>query len=191
MKIIRYAFLLVLCCSLMACVGGGKKITDYTNHSTVYGWVDIEDAAPNRLHQAVFFQYRPKTEYPYHYLAVEKFAGGYLFYGHTFENGAFKLNQVSGQKCFLMCGNTIYSYDFGKQGGRHGAVKIQKPGVYYVGAYKLSDLKTGWFEQGKFEIKRLKRGPSRKQMLEHILKEAPKKHPVIGQRIQAALKRYK
>ena len=80
-----------------------------------------------------------------------------------------------------------YTYDLGKQ-GEEGTVVIKQPGVYFLGSYKLSDLKTGWFEPGKFEVKKVE-GPAQQAMLEKLLLEAPKNYPVVGERIQKALAR--
>ncbi len=178
---------LVLCISLLAgCSVFQKKISDYEHRSTVYAWIDIKDLAPNHLSSVNLFQHRPATDKPYYGMATIKMDGGYLLYTHIPPEGAYKLNSLSGQSCMLfLCGNTFYTYDLGKQGDQ-GTVVIKQPGVYFLGSFKLSDLKTGWFQPGKFEVKEVE-GPSQQAMLEKLLLEAPKAYPVVGQRIQRAL----
>ncbi len=46
---------------------------------------------------------------------------------------------------------------------------------------------TGIFEQGKFSVNKAAKPPSQKEMLEVILADAPKDHPVVGKRIRKAL----
>lgn len=176
--------------SLSGCALFQEKISDYEQRSTVYGWLDIKDLSPNHLSSVVMYQHRPATDKPYYYMAFRKYQGGYLFYSHIPPKGAFKLDTLSGQSCLLfLCGNTIYQYNLGKQGD-FGTAVINKPGVYYVGSYKLSKVKTGWLEQGKFSIEETGNGPSRKQMLELILqKDTPIEHPVVAERIRGELSR--
>lgn len=179
------SILLLPSCALL----GGKEIKDFDNRSVVYGWLDIKDVDANRLHQVSFFQSRPKTKEPYYQVGVEKFKGGYLFYHYGFPNGAFKLDQASGQNCLLfLCSNTIHTYSFGKQGDDVGTVVINKPGVYYVGAHAFRDVKTGWFEAGRFEVVKAKAPPSQREMLEFLaLQDVPKEFPVIAARLKKAM----
>ena len=186
-----YRFLSVVAVLIISgCVGGGgERITDYTNHSTVYGWVDIDEVDGNHLYNVIVKQYRPKTEAPYYFLGIEKFKGGYLFYTHATTNGAFKLDTARAQSCLgFMCSNTYYEYHFGSQGSDVGAVTIDKPGVYFLGSYELAEQKTGWFEQGKFNVVEAQNGPSRKEMLEAVLANAPRDHPIVAERIRTVMR---
>jgi hypothetical protein len=102
-------------------------------------------------------------------------------------NGAHKTLSAYGQRCLaFLCSNTTYKYSFGKQGDDVGAVVIKTPGVYYLGSYKLKEVKTGFFEQGKFEVATDANAPSRREMLEEILKDA-QKIPVLAERIKREL----
>ncbi|OZA26881.1 MAG: hypothetical protein B7X93_10130, partial [Hydrogenophilales bacterium 17-61-9] len=75
---------------------------------------------------------------------------------------------------------------FGKQGDEVGAVIIQSPGIYSLGAYKLKKMKTGFFEQGKFDAEPAKNAPSKREMLEEILKDIGDE-PVVAERIKREL----
>lgn len=183
----RTLFFAVAALTLAGCGLMAPKISDYSQRSTVYGWLDIRDIDANRLHQVVLTQHRPATDEPYLYMGAEKLEGGYLIYTHIPENGAYKLEQLSGQRCLLfLCSNTIFTYDLGKQGDLATAV-IERPGVYFLGNYKLAEVKTGWFEAGKFEMTASEEGPDETLLLQAVLEEAPADHPVIGQRIQAEM----
>ena len=184
------AFVLILLVSLSGCAVFQEKITDYDQRSTVYGWLDTKDLKPNHLYAINLYQHRPATDKPYYGMSFVKMDGGYLVYSHIPPNGAFKLDSLHGQNCLLfLCGNTTYSYNLGKQGDI-GTVVIRKPGVYYLGSFKLSDVKTGWFEPGKFKVEAVK-GPTQQAMLERVLQEAPSEYPVVGLRIEKKLENLK
>lgn len=183
-------FLLASLVVLSGCMSLGEEIKDYTDRSLIYGWIDIEEVDANRIHDVVFYQARPKTKEPYWYTGVEKFEGGWLFYHFGFPKGAYKLDNASGQSCLLfLCSNTIYTYEFGKQGADVGAIVIEKPGVYYAGSYSFKDVDTGWFEAAKFDVSKAKNPPSQKAMLEFLLTEdVPLEHAVVAERIKKALR---
>lgn len=173
---------------LSGCVGGGgEQVKDFTNRSTAYGWVNIDEVDGNRLYQVNVKQYRPKTKSPYYFLAVKELKGGYLFYTNALTNGAFKLDEVRAQSCFGLCSNTFYTYSFGNQGSEIGAATVEQPGVYYLGSFDLVEEDTGFFEQGKFGVNQAANPPSQKEMLEAILADAPGDHPIVGKRIRKAL----
>lgn len=170
------------------CASGGR-VTDFTDRSVAYGWLDIGDVDANRLHSVVLYQLRPQTDTPYYNVKVVKFEGGYLYYAFSFPQGAIKLYEVSGQRCALiLCTNSTFSYSFGRQGSMASA-SIDEPGVYYLGALKLEDVKTGLFEAGKFNVDYTEAGPSQRQMLEAMLEDARELDPLVSARIEAALQR--
>lgn len=175
---------------MTGCVaGGGKRITNFTDRSVGYGWLDITEVDANKLNSVEIYQYVPKTDKPYWNVKVKEFMGGWLYYSFAFANGSYGTHSAGGQKCFGLCGNTVYTYNFGRQSDGLAKARMKKPGVYYFGAYRLEEVKTGFFEQGKFDIIEAHNAPTKKQMLEEILKDAEDK-PVVAQRIRAEMKRY-
>lgn len=171
-----------------ACVtSGGERITNFSDRSVVYGWLDIEDVDANRLHNVVVYQYLPKTKLPYFNVKVVEFNKGYLYYSFAFPNGSFGLRSATGQQCYILCGNTIYNYDFGQQGDEFGKVRIAKPGIYNLGTFKLTEIDTGFLEQDKFEVQRAPQAPTEYQMLEAMLPDAADK-PEIEARLRAAMR---
>ena len=172
---------------LLAGCATGTQITDFNDRSVGYGWLDIKDVDANRLYSVDIYQYRPQTAEPYYPAAVKPFKNGYLYYTMALPNGAHKTQSAAGQQCLgILCGNTTYRYSFGKQGDDVGAIVIKQPGVYHMGSYKLKSVSTGFFEQGKFEVLPAPNAPSRREMLEEILKEA-EDVPVIAERIKREL----
>ena len=63
--------------------------------------------------------------------------------------------------------NTEYTYDFGTRGRNDTAIRIDKPGVYFMGAYKYVNIRTGWFEQDKFKMERTQT-PSERELLAQL-----------------------
>ncbi|WP_019143033.1 hypothetical protein [Noviherbaspirillum massiliense] len=177
---------LVLSVLLLTACASGPRVTDFTDRSVGYGWLNIDDVDASRLHAVYIYQFRPLTKEPYYLSSVRKFKDGYLYYTETLPVGSFKTESASGQRCLLIfCGNTIYTYSFGKQGDDVGAVVIKTPGVYHMGSYDLKHVKTGWFEQGKFGVVPAANAPSKREMLEEILKDV--EEPVIIERLKREL----
>lgn len=162
----------------------GPVIKDFTNRSVGYGWLNIKEVDANQLHDVSIYQFRPQIPAPYYVTTVKEFKNGFLYYSMVLPIGSHKTLSAHGQSClFFMCTNTIYKYSFGKQGDDVGTVVIKTPGVYYLGAYKLKEVKTGFFEPGKFEVVTDANAPSQREMLEEILKDAGR-IPVLAERIK-------
>jgi hypothetical protein len=177
-----------LCVALLAGCAGTERVTDFSDRSVGYGWLDLSGVGANRLHSVVVYQLRPQIDKPYYHVKVKKFEGGYLYYSFAFPAGAFKTYSADGQQCLgPMCTNTTYTYNFGKQGDDVGAVLIEQPGVYHFGSYQLDKVKTGLFEQGKFDVTVPDDAPSQQAMLQEILKDAEDVDPIIAARIEDAL----
>lgn len=178
---------LVALALLLASCASGNRITDFSDRSVGYGWLDIKEVSGNTLHEVDIYQFRPQIAEPHYYAAVKSFKDGFLYYTFALPNGAHKAVSASGQSCVaILCGNTIYKYSFGRQGDDVGAIVIKNPGVYHMGSYRLKSVKTGFFEQGKFEVLPAPNAPSRREMLEEILKDA-QDTPVMAERIKREL----
>jgi len=172
---------------LLAACGTTTRITDFSDRSVGYGWLDIHDVQANRLYDVSIYQFRPKTTEPYYPAAIKEYKGGYLYWTMALPNGSHKTVSASGQHCLgILCSNTTYRYSFGKQGDDVGAVTIKAPGVYHLGTYALKEVPTGMIEAGKFEVAAAKNAPSRRELLEEILKDA-QDEPVIAERIRREL----
>lgn len=174
---------------LLSACATGERITEYRDRSLGYGWLDIKDVDANRLHAVDIYQFRPQTSKPYYPAKVMKFKDGFLYYSMVLPNGSHKTISAAGQSCIgFICSNTTYEYSFGKQGDEIGAVIISSPGVYSLGSYKLKKVKTGFFEQGKFDVEPAKNAPSKRELLEEILKDVGD-DPVVAERIKRELSR--
>jgi hypothetical protein len=150
--------------ALAGCAGGGhgRDINDPAN-SLVFGYVDMA-AAPTKVSGVQIQQVAPPTEKPYWGTDVREG----LFYTYYLPAGSYRLATLHGSS-FL---RGEYQYNFPRQGGGATTVRIDKPGIYFLGAYKYKDVKSGFFEQGKFDIERVST-PGEAELLQRILDGDP------------------
>ncbi len=135
---------------------------DLASASLVFGYVDMEDA-PTNLDWFSIRQVLPKTDQPYWNAAIDEG----MFWGSHFKPGAYQMNSFGG---FSRWRNTNFSFELPQQYAENFRFKIDnKPGIYFMGSYKYKDVKTGFFEQGKFDFVAVK-SPTERELLERLLK---------------------
>lgn len=146
---------------LVGCASGGhgRSINDSSN-SLVFGYVDMA-GAPTKIEGASIMQVSPPTNKPYWGTDVRNG----LFYTYYLPPGSYKLASLSGSSFWK--GN--YRYTFPRQGSDQ-AVRISEPGIYFLGSYKYTTVKSGFFEPGKFDIERVD-SPTEAELLQKILDE--------------------
>ena len=81
---------------LLAGCATTTQVTDFTDRSVGYGWLNIKDVEANRLHDVSIYQFRPHTTEPYYPAALKEFKGGYLYWTMALPNGAHKTISASG-----------------------------------------------------------------------------------------------
>ncbi len=159
----RHLILLVSTALLVACgsgaIGPERDINDPGN-SLVYAYVDMSEA-PTRIDGASL---KPQGEEGYWHMNVAK--DGQLLSQPYLPPGAYQIATLEGSGFFA--GNNVYS--FPTYGRNQTAVRIQKPGIYFMGAYRYAKVKTGMFEGGKFAIERVN-SPSEVELLQRLQKE--------------------
>jgi hypothetical protein len=69
-------------------------------------------------------------------------------------------------------------------------MRITKPGIYFVGAFKYQKVKTGFFEQGQFAIMKINR-PTEGELLKRILENDDIKKSSWDAKIRARLAQLK
>ena len=126
--------------------------------SLVYGYIDMADA-PSSLGWVRIKLYDGKNEG--YSAAVRKG----LFFHVGVEPGPYQVERFGRHTTFWS--NTEYTYDFGTRGRNETAIRIDKPGVYFMGAYKYVDIPTGWFQQDKFKMERTQT-PSERELLARL-----------------------
>jgi len=160
--------------------GHGRDINDPVN-SLVFGYVDMADA-PTKVTGAQIRQVAPPTDKPYWGTDVKDG----LFYTYYLPPGSYQLATLHGSS-FL---RGEHQYNMGRQGGDAG-VRIEKPGIYFLGAYKYKTVKSGMFEQSKFGIERVST-PSEAELLQKLLDtDAEVKNSVWADKIRQRIARLK
>jgi hypothetical protein len=169
--------------ALAGCGGGGhgRDINDPSN-SLVFGYVDMADA-PTKVTGAQIRQVAPPTDKPYWGTDVKDG----LFYTYYLPPGSYQLATLHGSS-FL---RGEHQYNLGRQGGGDTAVRIDKPGIYFLGAYKYKTVRTGMFEQSKFGIERVST-PNEAELLQKLLDtDAEVKNSVWADKIRQRIARLK
>lgn len=156
---------MVLVAALLACGGGGipreMKAPVAQNVSLVYGYLDMSDA-PTDVDWVDIKQMAPPTEKPYRGARVDDGA----FYSETLPPGSYMISGFGGSSFW----HKGVIYDISRQGAPI-RVRIQKPGMYFLGSWKVTQVDTGFFEAPKFEVQRVG-SPTEREVLEKMLPEA-------------------
>jgi hypothetical protein len=158
---IWYVLGLVMLGLMAGCSSSGpeRDINDPAN-SLVFGYIDMDDA-PTGVSSAWLVQVAPPSETPYWGLGVSKG----LFYNVYLPPGSYQLSKFGGSGFFA----GEHEYNFPRQGNQT-ALRITKPGIYFLGSFKYKNAKTGFFEQGKFSIEKTSK-PTEAELLKRILDE--------------------
>ena len=175
--------LALLALSLSAgCASSGheRNINDPTN-SLIFGYVDMDDA-PTGISYASVQQVAPPSDAPYWSLIVRKG----LFYSEYLPPGSYQLSRFGGSGFWA----GEHAYNFPRQGNQT-ALRIEKPGIYFLGSFRYKTEKSGMFEPGKFSMQKVNK-PSEAELLKRILDEGSGiKDSAWRERIQARLKQIK
>lgn len=142
-----------------ASIGPTRDINDPTN-SLVFGYINMDDA-PTGVKSAWLRQVAPPSDTPYWGLGVNNG----LFYNSYLPLGSYQLSKFSGSGFFT----GEHGYNFPRQ-GNETALRITKPGIYFLGSFKYKKVKSGLFEQGKFSIEKINK-PTETELLKRILDE--------------------
>ena len=127
--------------------------------SLVFGYFDMKDA-PSDLEWVSLKRYgtaddRQKAGWVYSLPAKEG-----LFYHVGIRPGSYQVDKFGGSS--FLRGDYVYNY--GGKGRNSTAVRIQRPGVYFLGAHRYVSVK------GKFEMQPAK-APSEKEILQRLVKQ--------------------
>lgn len=162
MKRIWVALTTVAVLGLVAACGSSgpqRDINDASN-SLVFGYIDMGEA-PTKISGATIMQVAPPTDKPYWGMGVRNG----LLYNYHLPPGSYQIASITGSSFW----RGDYRYNFPRQGNEQ-AVRIGKPGIYFLGSYRYKGVKTGFFEGGKFDIERVNT-PTEAELLRRILEE--------------------
>ena len=144
---------------LAACGGGRPRQMEEPKNADVsllYGHIDMNDG-PCWVSWFTMKQVLPEVEKPFWNFRVHDGA----FYAEYIPLGSFQFSEFGGQDSWP--GNTIYTFKFPQQ---LQGLRIEKPGLYYLGSYKMKD--EGSFFTSKYDIDVAEK-PTEKEILEKIL----------------------
>jgi hypothetical protein len=183
MKIRIGLLLLAGVLALAGCGGGGhgRNINDPSN-SLVFGYVDMAEA-PTKVTGAQIRQVAPPTDKPYWGTDVKDG----MFYTYYLPPAPTSWPRCTARASCAASTSTTP----GRQGGGDTAVRIDKPGIYFLGAYKYKTVKTGMFEQSEVRH-RARSTPSEAELLQKLLEsDAELKNSVWADKIRQRIARLK
>ncbi len=160
--------------ALAACAStGGPLETEHNNDSLVFGYLDMSQAK-GHFEWVQMQQLQPPTDKPYYSCYVEKG----LFWHPRVVPGTYKLTKFGGMDGLKigtvhLFGSTQYEYGFPRQGKGELDPVIEKPGLYFVGAYKVVVKRGGLFKPDEFDIQKLE-SPTEKELLQQLLAKSDK-----------------
>lgn len=142
-----------------------EKPVDKDDHtlSVVFGHFDMKDAPSwGGIDWVSVKQYKPEVT---HYsLGVED---GLFWHIGVTQGASIQVEQFGRNTRWYS--NTVYTYNFGGKGRNDTARVIEKPGVYFLGAYKYKNIDSGsFFKPDSFDMIPAK-SPSEKELLTKLL----------------------
>lgn len=160
MKVWR-AFILLFTLSLAACSSTSPVSETDERLSLVYGYFDMKDA-PTKAQWVGLKQYSGGDGGTY---TINVQDG--LFFHVGIEPGSYQVDKFGGSG-FL---RGDYVYNFGGKGRNATAVRLQKPGVYFLGSYRyVNHSGKGFFDPAQFDMQPVKT-PSEKEILQRVVKQ--------------------
>lgn len=160
-SLMRSFILLSTILLLQACASyGPTRSIDDPSSSLVFAFINMENA-PTSVSYADLHQVAPKAETGYWGMSEEDG----LLYNQYLPNGSYQISHFGGSS--FMTGE--YRYSFPAYGRNETALRIEKPGIYFMGSYAYQEVDTGFFEQGKFDMKPIE-SPDEKALLKKLLK---------------------
>jgi hypothetical protein len=160
MKFLR-SLAVLMTVAIAACGGTTPVASDDETLSLVFGYFDMKEA-PTKVQWVGLKQYGGKDAGTYS-LAVNDG----LFFHVGIEPGSYQVDKFGGS-AFL---RGDYVYNFGGKGRNTTAIRIQKPGIYFLGAHRyVNHAGQGFFAPDKFDMEPVKT-PSEKELLQRVIKQ--------------------
>lgn len=176
MKLFRSLALVLV---LAGCAGGSPVSPTDETLSLVFGYFDMKEA-PTKVQWVALKQYGGKDVGSYQ-LGVEDG----LFFHIGVEPGSYQVDKFGGSGFF----RGDYVYNFGGQGRNSTAIRIQKPGIYFLGAHRyVKHSGKGLFTPDKFDMVPTK-SPSEKEVLQRLVKRLENDRELAGYTRQLKLAR--
>jgi hypothetical protein len=149
--------------SLAGCAGGGGTIDPKDETvSLVYGYFDMKDA-PAKVDWVRLRKYDPGAKEAEGYNMA---ASDGMFFHVGIEPGSYQVEKFGNRGGFFS--NPI-EWSFGGRGRNGTAIRITKPGVYFVGSHRyIKHPGKGFFEADRFDMEPAK-APGEKEVLQRVV----------------------
>ena len=153
--------------SFLLIIGGcaGARV-DPKNESVslVYGYFDMK-GAPSSLEWVSIKRYGGDEPAFYR---IRTYDG--LFFHVGVEPGSYQVEQFGGVGGIPLLTRRDFVYNFGTRGRNGSAVRVQRPSIYFMGAFKYVDHPGGFFKADTFDMEATKQ-PTEKEVLQRLIKE--------------------
>jgi hypothetical protein len=157
-----WACLLGVSLTLVGCASAPPVDSKDESVSIVFGYFDMADA-PSNLQWVSLKRYGEKGPMWYDMAARD----GLIFHVGI-QSGAYQVEKFGGMGGIPLLTRQRHEYNFGTRGRNETAIRIQKAGIYFLGAYKYVDRPGGLFRADKFEMEPVKT-PSEKEVLRRLI----------------------
>ena len=162
---------------IAGCASNGERVDakDETL-SLVYGYFDMK-AAPSSLDWVSLKQYDSKKKDAGWYQLSAKDG---LFFHIGVEPGSYQVDKFGGQGGVPLLTRRPFEYSYGNKGRNGTAVRILKPGVYFLGAHEFVNYAgKGFFDADRFDMRPAK-APTEKELLQRLIKELETDRELAG-----------
>jgi hypothetical protein len=164
MKLLHWLAALVLASAILGCGGRESVRTDDETVSLVFGYFDMKEGS-GKLDWVQLKQYDLEGKKPVFYAMNAKDG---LFFHVGVEPGSYQVDKFGYDGGLFS--NPI-EYSFGGKGRNRTAIRIQKPGVYFVGAHRYVNVPgKGFFDAAKFDMQPAT-SPSEKEILQRVVQK--------------------
>jgi len=155
--------------------------------SLVFGYFDMKDA-PSSLDWVSLKKYGGKAEDGGWYTISAKEG---LFFHIGIEPGSYQVDKFGGMGGIPLLTRRPFEYNYGGKGRNATAIRINKPGVYFLGAHQfVNHAGKGFFEADRFDMKRTP-APGEKELLKRVIQqlETDKEHAGYTRQLRQAKQR--
>lgn len=167
MRILRWALAALFALTLAGCASTPDVETNDESVSLVFGYIDMHDA-PSSLDWVSLKKYGPgaKKDGEWYRMGV---AEG-LFFHIGVESGSYQVDKFGGMGGIPLLTRRPFEYFYGHKGRNQTAIRITKPGIYFLGAHKyVNHAGKGFFDADKFTMEPAA-APTEKVLLQRLIK---------------------
>jgi hypothetical protein len=187
MKKLHWLLALASALLLGGCAGSRPVDPGDENLSLVFGYFDMKDA-PSSLEWVSLRKYDSKQKDGEWYTLAAKDG---LFFHVGIEPGSYQVDKFGGTGGIPLLTRRPFEYSYGAKGRNATAIRIQKPGVYFLGSHRyVNHAGQGLFEPDKFDMQPAP-APSEKELLQKLVQrlESDKDLSAYTRQLQLARQR--